>query len=78
MWAYIDDGSSAKRVLSTDDARGVCAIYPSASDPHSCTQNLPDDGCGCATASGAATNRLAAVVLVGLALATRRRRPQRH
>ena len=69
MWADID---GVKRVLSTDDARGVCAIYPSASDPHSCTQNLPDDGCGCATA-GAPSNRLAAVALVGLALLVRRR-----
>jgi MYXO-CTERM domain-containing protein len=74
MWYRIDDESIAKRVLTADDARGVCAIYPSASDPHSCTQNLPDDGCGCATAAGASTNRLAAVVLVALALATRRRR----
>jgi|SRR5450631_205176 len=73
MWAKIDDGSSAKRVLSTDDARGVCAIYPSAQDPHACTQNLPDDGCGCVTA-GAPSGRLAALALVALALAARRRR----
>jgi MYXO-CTERM domain-containing protein len=78
MWATIDDGNSAKRVLSIDDARGVCAIYPSAQDPHACTQNLPDDGCGCATALGASTNRLAAVGLVTLALVTRRRRRTRR
>ena len=42
--------STTKRVLTTDDVRGVCAIYPPARDPHACTQNLPDDGCGCATA----------------------------
>ncbi len=73
MWANIDDGSSAKRVLSTDDARGVCAIYPAARDPHSCAQNLPDDGCGCATA-GATPGALAAVALTALALAVCRRR----
>jgi MYXO-CTERM domain-containing protein len=78
MWYAIDKESTTKRVLTTDDAAGVCAIYPSARDPHSCTQNLPDDGCGCATASGASTNRLAAVVLIGLALVTRRRRTQRN
>lgn len=76
MWAYIDDGSSAKRVLSTDDARGVCAIYPpSAQDPHACTQNLPDDGCGCASV-GAPMNRPAAA-LAALALLARRRRTRR-
>ncbi len=77
MWYRIDQESIAKRVLTADDARGVCAIYPAASDPHSCTQNLPDDGCGCATAQGA-SHRLAAAVLVGLALVTRRRRTQRN
>ena len=75
MWYEIKNESITKRALTTDDARGVCAIYPSASDPHSCTQNLPDDGCGCATA-GAAPGPLAAVTLGALALAAccRRRR----
>ena len=73
MWYVIDSESIKKRVLTTDDARGVCAIYPSALDPHSCTQNLPDDGCGCATA-GAPMDRLAAFALVVLALVMRRRR----
>jgi MYXO-CTERM domain-containing protein len=60
-------------VLSTDDARGVCAIYPSAQDPHACTQNLPDDGCGCASA-GAPAGGVATFVLLVLALALGRRR----
>jgi MYXO-CTERM domain-containing protein len=76
MWYVIDSASIAKRVLTTDDARGVCAIYPSAQDPHSCTQNLPDDGCGCATA-GAPSGALAAVALAATALVTRRRRRRR-
>jgi MYXO-CTERM domain-containing protein len=74
MWANIDDGSSAKRVLSTDDARGVCSIYPPTRAAPACGQNLPDDGCGCATAPGAPTDGFAAVALAGLALVTRRRR----
>jgi MYXO-CTERM domain-containing protein len=73
MWYVIEQESTTKRVLTPDDARGVCAIYPSARDPHSCTQNLPDDGCGCASA-GAPTNRLGALALVGLTLVARRRR----
>jgi|HubBroStandDraft_2_1064218.scaffolds.fasta_scaffold62280_2 MYXO-CTERM domain-containing protein len=76
MWYVIDSGSISKRVLTPDDARGVCAIYPSASDPHSCTQNLPDDGCGCATA-GAAPAPLAALTLAAVALAAHRRRRRR-
>ena len=76
MWYVIDQESITKRVLTTDDARGVCAIYPAARNPLSCTQNAPDDGCGCATA-GAPSGRLAALVLVALALATRRRRRRR-
>ncbi len=68
---------TAKRVLSTDDARGVCAIYPPAQDPHSCTQNLPDDGCGCAIARRR-SGRLAGLALaaMALALAGGRRRPR--
>jgi len=73
MWYVIDAESRTKRVLTTDDARGVCAIYPAALDPHSCTQNLPDDGCGCA-AGGAPTGRLAGLALVALALLRHRRR----
>ena len=73
MWYVIDQESIAKRVLTTDDARGVCAIYPAALDPHACTQNLPDDGCGCATGR-APSSRLAGLALVALALLRHRRR----
>jgi MYXO-CTERM domain-containing protein len=70
MWAKIE---GSKRTLSIDDARGVCTIYPEARNPPVCTQNLPDDGCGCATAAGP-TNQLPAIALAGLALIARRRR----
>ena len=73
MWYVVYQQSTAKRVLTADDARGVCTIYPSASDPHACTQNLPDDGCGCA-AAGASTGSVASFGLILLALAMRRRR----
>ena len=48
MWYEIDPGVITKRVLTTDDARGVCAIYsPAALRIPACAQNSPDDGCGC-------------------------------
>ncbi|HLK88839.1 MAG TPA: MYXO-CTERM sorting domain-containing protein [Polyangia bacterium] len=76
MWYLIDSGSIAKRVLTADDAAGVCAIYPAAADPHACTQNTPDDGCGCA-AAGTAPGSAASALALGLALgAARRRRPR--
>ena len=54
MFATINqaNGETSKRFLSQDDIDGVCAIYPAAQDPHACTLDLPDDGCGCAAGSG--------------------------
>jgi MYXO-CTERM domain-containing protein len=78
MWYVIAQESFSNRVLKADDARGVCAIYPPTLNPPACTQNLPDDGCGCAT-GGSPVNRLMAVAVAGLALvARRRRRTRRH
>jgi MYXO-CTERM domain-containing protein len=75
MYPIID---ANKRVLTADDARGVCAIYPPALDPHSCTQNTPDDGCGCATAGRGLGSEVATLLpALGLLLA-RRRRPRRR
>jgi MYXO-CTERM domain-containing protein len=78
MWYIVDAGSIVKRVLTADDAAGVCAIYPAAADPHACTQNTPDDGCGCA-AAGPTPGEGASAALLALALgfARRRRRPCR-
>ena len=73
MWYVIDRESTIKRFLTADDTRGVCAIYPPARNPPVCTQNLPDDGCGCA-AAGVQTGNLAGFVVVATALAMRRRR----
>jgi len=66
----------SKRVLSADDIRAVCSIYPPTMDPNSCSTQTPNDGCGCGTAG--TTPALAAVVFVawviGVQLARRRRR----
>lgn len=74
MWYQIDTESTVKRTLSADDARGVCTIYPAASDPHTCTQNSPDDGCGCTTAGGPGRSGPVLSVLLLASLARRRRR----
>jgi MYXO-CTERM domain-containing protein len=77
MYPQIQQGSIANRVLTADDARGVCAIYdPSTPGPHLCAQNTPDDGCGCATA-GTGLGSGATAALVALALARPRRRRRR-
>jgi hypothetical protein len=55
MWFSVCHESTTKRVLSPDDVRAICDIYPAAQDPHACTLNGPDDGCGCATGGGRGT-----------------------
>jgi MYXO-CTERM domain-containing protein len=75
MYPIIDSESIAKRVLTADDAAGVCAIYPPSGDPHTCTQNAPDDGCGCAAAgTSPVTGAAAALAVLALMLPGRRRR----
>ncbi len=77
MYYEIKPNSIAKRVLTADDAAGVCAIYPADMDPHACTENTPDDGCGCATAGmGLGSGAVVALAALALALvvAWRRRR----
>jgi hypothetical protein len=72
MFATIDQANAetSKRVLSQDDIDGVCAIYPAAQDPHACSLDLPDDGCGCAAGRGTPSLGLAAL---GVLLVTRGR-----
>ena len=77
MWYVVDAESITKRVLTTDDARGVCAIYPPSVNPPACTQNTPDDGCGCA-ATGPHAGGWAGGALMLLALAVARRRRRRR
>jgi MYXO-CTERM domain-containing protein len=68
MWFDVCPEMTTKRVLSPDDVRAVCDIYPAAQDPHACTLNLPDDGCGCAT-GGTHRTEGAALSLLALGLA---------
>jgi MYXO-CTERM domain-containing protein len=78
MYPIIDSESIAKRVLTADDAAGVCAIYPADMDPHACTENTPDDGCGCATAGmGLGSGAVVALAALALALVVARRRRRR-
>jgi hypothetical protein len=77
MWYVVDAESITKRVLTADDARGVCAIYPPGAGLGSCTQNTPDDGCGCA-AAGLREGRWAGGALALVALAAAHRRRPRH
>ena len=77
MWYEIGPEKIGKRVLTTDDARGVCAVYPPARMAPVCAQNSPDDGCGCSVVSGEAGSPLLAGALAALAWAVIRRR-RRH
>jgi MYXO-CTERM domain-containing protein len=78
MWFFVDPGLTTKRTLAADDIHAVCDLYPAAQDPHACTLNLPDDGCGCA-AGGAPLAPGATLSLLALAFAAlaRRRRSLR-
>jgi MYXO-CTERM domain-containing protein len=76
MWFNVCAASTTKRVITADDARGICDIYPAANDPQVCAPNLPDDGCGCAAAGGPGA-RSAAIGLLALALAVAHARRRR-
>jgi MYXO-CTERM domain-containing protein len=73
MWYMVDPDSSGKRVITADDARGVCAIYPPTTTPALCAANAPDDGCGC-HAGGPRPAAASALLLALAALARKRRR----
>jgi len=77
MWFSVCHESITKRVLSPDDVRAICDIYPAAQDPHACTLNLPDDGCGCAT-GGAPPIRAATLSLLALGVAVAHARRRRR
>ncbi|HXU64128.1 MAG TPA: MYXO-CTERM sorting domain-containing protein [Polyangia bacterium] len=74
MWYQVDPGSTAKRVLSADDARGVCSIYPPGVAAATCAADQPDDGCGCRTSGHGAGATAAWLALAALATTRRRRR----
>jgi len=74
MWYQVEPDSSNKRVLTDDDARGVCAIYPPTATPAVCEANLPDDGCGCHAGGGRPATAGALLLALGYLAAARRRR----
>jgi len=78
MWYAVGAGV-VKRVLTDDEVRAMCAIYPAASDPHNCGLDRPDDGFGysmAATSPSSAAGVLGA--LAALALSRRRARCARR
>jgi MYXO-CTERM domain-containing protein len=74
MWFFVEPDSNAKRVLAPDDVRAVCELYPAAQDPHACSANLPDDGCGCRTGGGTSAGGAALLALALSAALIRQRR----
>jgi MYXO-CTERM domain-containing protein len=74
MWFFVQPASIAKRVLAPDDIRAVCDLYPAAQDPHACTANLPDDGCGCRTGGGTSAGGATLLALALSAALARRGR----
>jgi hypothetical protein len=70
-----DTIETTKRNLSPDDVRAVCTIYPASQDPHACSYDMPDDGCGCRAGAGIAPAgaSLALLSLLAIAIGGRRR-----
>ncbi|HVT09528.1 MAG TPA: M43 family zinc metalloprotease [Polyangia bacterium] len=77
MWYTVTPSSAAKRSLTPDDVRAVCALYPPSSAA-ACSLNQPSDGCSCDDAGGgAAAGETILLLGFGVALTRRRRRRDR-
>jgi hypothetical protein len=76
MWYFVERGvlGTTKRVVTTDDARGVCGIYPPTATPPVCAADLPEDGCGCRTSGRGGAPSAVLVTMTALVGARRRRR----
>jgi matrixin len=73
MFATAGKDETKKRDLTTDDAQGLCDVYPLGSEPGN-----GDDGCGCRAAGGGAAARAPLVMLaLGVVLSVRCRRARR-
>jgi hypothetical protein len=70
MYNFQDCGETKKETLEPDDINGICTIYPTAKDPHTCSPAVPTGGGCCNTGSGAA----GPAALVGIVLVLTRRR----
>jgi MYXO-CTERM domain-containing protein len=71
MFATASMDESKKRDLTTDDAQGLCDVYPLGSEPGG------DDGCGCRAAGGGAA-RVPVVMLALIVVLSVRRRSSRN
>ncbi|MCD6500142.1 MAG: hypothetical protein J7M25_17755 [Deltaproteobacteria bacterium] len=78
MYPYSVPGETDKRSLSSDDIKGLCAIYPSDQNPNICTPvDLTQKGCGCRTVADSTTPTpwlWWSLLGLGLVLVSRRRR----
>jgi len=76
MFATIQGNlETSKRVLSPDDIRAACSIYPSTQDPHVCAYDTPNEGCGgCSAAQRPGGASLALLSLLAIVFGARRRR----
>jgi MYXO-CTERM domain-containing protein len=74
MWYMVDPDSTSKRVITDDDARGECAIYPPTTMPALCAANAPDDGCGCRAGGGQPAAASTLLLALGALTMARRRR----
>jgi len=74
MYPFQDCGESKKETLEADDIAGICAVYPTANDPHSCAP--VEIASGCCSAGGSPLGPFALTAFVGFVALrkTRRRR----
>jgi hypothetical protein len=77
MWFEIQPESIAQRSLAADDVAAVCAIYPAANQAGTCSNNLPDDGCGCAVGRGQDEGAVPSALIAALLMLGRRARLRR-
>ena len=74
MYPFQDCGETKKETLEADDIAGICAVYPTAKDPHTCSAvNAGSSGCNTTGDPFGPIALLGLVALVGL---TKTRRPR--
>jgi hypothetical protein len=47
MYNYTDCNETKKRSPEADDVAGICALYPLAGNPHTCSRVVPPSSSGC-------------------------------
>ncbi len=74
MYPFQNCGETIKETLEDDDINGICAIYPTAKDPHTCTAPVPATTGGCCSAGGSSSDALALAAMTSALVLARRRR----